>query len=226
MKRKLRGMPLEQVRPQVVGELLNRAKAERFEAYLAQVRDRYKVDVSLPRPQIPRIPVSVDDDPYKGPEDAPITIVQFAEFQCQFCGRAKETIDKLLENYPTQIRMVFRDFPLGFHDRAVPAAVAANCAGSQGKYFEMYDLLMTNQRALSDIDLRGHARTIGLDIDAWIACRANPEQTQEVMKDMADGAAVGVTGTPAFFVNGIMVSGAQPYSAFEEIILRELANQG
>lgn len=225
MKRRLNDAPLAAVRDKIEAELVNRARAERFEAYITQVRDRYKVEISLPSPDLPRIPVSADDDPFLGPVDAAVTIIQFAEFQCPFCGRAKEAIDQLLKNYPKDVRLVVRDFPLGFHDRAIPAAIAANCAGVQGKYFEMYDKMMSDQRSLSDIDLRAHADALGLDIAAWTACRADPAQEAEVRKDMEDGAKVGVTGTPAFFVNGIMISGAQPYSAFEQLVEQELANR-
>lgn len=225
MKRRLNNAPLATVRDKIEAELQNRARAERFEAYITQVRDKYKVNISLASPDLPRIPVSADDDPFLGPADAAVTIIQFAEFQCPFCGRAKEAIDQLLKNYPNDVRVVVRDFPLGFHDRAIPAAIAANCAGVQGKYFEMYDKMMADQRSLSDIDLRAHADALNLDIPAWINCRADPSQEAEVRKDMEDGAKVGVTGTPAFFVNGIMLSGAQPYSAFERLVEQELANR-
>jgi protein-disulfide isomerase len=223
MQRQLRGQPLEQVRPMVVQELTRRAQGERFSEYLAHVREKYDVKVTLSRPEIPRLPVSVDDDPSQGPEDAPITIVQFAEFQCPYCGRAKETVDQVMEAYPGKIRMVFRDYPLSFHDRAIPAAVAANCAGVQGKYWEMYDQLMANQQSLSDADLARYASNAGVDIATWTTCRADPAQAAEVQADFEDGAKLGVNGTPAFFVNGILLSGAQPFSAFKEIIDRELS---
>jgi protein-disulfide isomerase len=223
MKRRLRGQPLEQVRPMVVQELSRRAQGERFSEYLAHVREKYKVSLSLERPAIPRLPVSTDDDPAIGPEDAPITIVQFAEFQCPYCGRAKETVDQVLEAYPGLIRLVYRDYPLSFHDRAIPAAVAANCAGAQGKYFEMYDQLMANQQSLTDADLARYASNAGVELTEWMTCLSDPAQAEEVQADFEDGAKLGVNGTPAFFVNGIMLSGAQPFSAFKEIIDRELS---
>jgi len=132
-------------------------------------------------------------------------------------------MDKIRENYPDKVKIVFRDFPLGFHSDAVPAAVAANCAGEQDKYWEMHDLLMSNQRALDEATLVSHANSLSLDMDKWATCRKDPAQTAEVQKDQEDGAKVGVTGTPAFFVNGIMLSGALPYEQFETIIERELA---
>ena len=133
-----------------------------------------------------------------------------------------QQVDKVLETYGDDVRMVFRDFPLSFHDRAIPAAVAANCAGEQGKYWEMHDKMMSDQRSLSDSDLMAHATSLELDIAKWETCRSKPEQTAEVMKDFEDGQAVGVSGTPAFFINGIMISGAQPFEEFKRIIDGEL----
>ncbi len=100
MKRRLRGEPLEAVRPMVIQELTRRKQGERFSEYLSHVREKYKVAVTLARPELPRLPVSVDDDPSKGPEDAPVTIVQFAEFQCPYCGRAKESVDQVMKEDP------------------------------------------------------------------------------------------------------------------------------
>ena len=143
-----------------------------------------------------------------GPADAKVTIVQFAEYQCPYCGKAGESVDKVMETYGDDVRMVFRDFPLSFHPRAVPAAVAANCAGEQGQYWEMHNRLMSNQRALEDADLTAHAEALKLDLAKWNTCREDPAQAAEVMKDFEDGQEVGVSGTPTFFINGIMISGA------------------
>ena len=223
MARRMGGRPLEEVRPQIIQEITRRATAERFQIFLGEMRDAYNVQISLPRPEVPRIPISVDDDPSIGPEDAPITIIQFAEFQCPYCGRAKQVIDQVMKKYEGKVRMVYRDFPLSFHDRAIPAAVAANCAGEQGKYWEMYDKLMSNQRALSEDDLTGHATALELDMEKWNTCRKDPAQAKEVQKDFEDGTKAGVQGTPAFFINGIFLNGAVPLEQFTAIIDAELA---
>jgi protein-disulfide isomerase len=191
-------------------------------AYLDKLFVDYGVELKFQYPDVPRIAVSVDDDPFLGAEDAPVTIIQFAEFQCPYCGRAGESVDQVMKEYEGKIKMVFRDFPLSFHDRAVPAAVAANCGGEQGKYWEMHKQMMANQSALSESDLEGYATKSGLDISKWQECRKDPKQEAEVQKDFEDGSKVGVTGTPAFFINGIMFSGAIPFEQFKEIIDREL----
>jgi len=223
MARRMGGRSLEEVRPAIIGEIARRATAERFEVFMGEMRDTYKVTVQLPTPEMPRIPVSADDDPFIGPEDAPVTIIQFAEFQCPYCGRAKEVVDQVMEKYEGKIKMVYRDFPLSFHDRAIPAAVAANCAGEQGQYWPMFDALMSNQRALTDADLTGHATTLKLDLDKWNTCRKDPAQAAEVQKDFEDGSRAGVQGTPAFFINGIFLNGAVPLEQFTAIIDAELA---
>lgn len=222
MQRQMRGAAYDDVKDRIAGEVLRRKQGERFAVYIEGLRTKYGVKNTLPAPVLPRIPVSVDDDPSKGPAEAKVTIVQFAEFQCPYCGKAGEAVDKVLETYGDDVRMVFRDFPLSFHPRAIPAAVAANCAGEQGKYWEMHDALMSNQRALEEADLSGHATSLQLDLSKWNTCRQDPTQTAEVMKDFEDGQAVGVSGTPAFFINGIMISGAQPFEEFKRIIDAEL----
>jgi protein-disulfide isomerase len=222
MKRQMRGAPYEAVQDQVAAEITRRKQTELFGAYIEGLKASYNVKVDLPFPDLPRIPVSADDDPSIGPENAPVTIVQFAEYQCPYCGKAGESVDQVMEKYGDKVRMVYRDFPLSFHPRAIPAAIAANCAGEQDKYWEMHKLLMSNQRALEEGDLTAHATTLQLDMDKWNTCRKDPKQAEEVQKDFEDGQAAGVSGTPAFFINGVMLSGAQPFSEFERIIEREL----
>lgn len=223
LQRNLRGAAYEEVADRVRQDLVRRRQGERFGAYFEELKAKYKANTSLPVPNMPRIQVSVDDDPMKGSPDAKVTIIQFAEFQCPYCGKADEVVDQVLKKYDGKVRMVFRDFPLGFHDRAIPAAVAANCASEQGKYWEMHRAMMANQGALAEADLLAHATTLQLDLNKWNTCRQDPKQTAEVQKDMEDGSAAGVTGTPAFFINGILLSGALPLEEFEAVIDRELA---
>jgi protein-disulfide isomerase len=227
MKRRMAGQPDDKVRAQTIQVLQGRAEQERAEAFLTELKTKYASKTTLPFPDLPRVDVSKDDDPMRGAANAKVTVIQFAEFQCPYCGRAKETVEKVLKNYDGKVNMVFRDFPLGFHDRAIPAAVAANCAGAQGKYWEMWDAMMSNQRALSDTDLEGYATKAGVaSMDTWHQCLQDPAQAEEVKKDIHDGETAGVTGTPAFFINGLMISGAQPYEKFSSIIDRELAKAG
>ncbi|NPA30937.1 MAG: DsbA family protein [Chloroflexi bacterium] len=175
-----------------------------------------------------RVEVSADDDPSWGPEDAPITIIEFSDFQCPFCARfRKQTYDRLKEEYGDKIRFVYRDFPLvQIHPEAVPAALAANCAGEQGKYWEYHDLLFLGDRPLNRDTYIAYAEQLGLDVDEFSRCLDEERYLDEIQKDFDDGVAAGVRGTPTFFVNGIPLVGAQPFENFKAIIDQELERLG
>jgi len=222
-KSRLQGMDLASASPLIREQLLRQKQGERFQVYIEELKTKYNVKITLPYPDLPRQEVSADDDPFLGTDGAPIEIIQFAEFQCPYCGKVGDTMEKLLAEYPGKLKIVYRDFPLGFHDRAIPAAIAANCAGEQDKYWDMHGILMKNQTKLQDTDLAGFAKEVGVDMDKWSTCLKDPAQEAEVKKDMEDASAVGVTGTPAFFVNGVLLSGAVPFDQFKSIIDKELA---
>lgn len=185
----------------------------------------------LPREEPRRVEVSQDDDPAIGPSDAPVVIIEFSDYQCPFCRKfALETLDRILEEYSGKVRFVYRDFPLeSIHAYALKAAEAANCAGEQGRYFEYHDLLFERQE---DWSSRGtaafveYAEQLGLELESFKTCLSSGKYEEEVRKDLQDGLRAGVSGTPAFFINGIPLSGAQPFEAFKAIIDSELAEAG
>lgn len=222
LKRKLRGQTMEEARGVLETAVTQKKQGERYAVWIEELRASYKATIQLPFPNVPRIPVSADDDPFVGPADAPVTIVQFAEFQCPYCGKARESVDKVLANYDGKVKFVFRDYPLDFHQNAIPAAVAANCAGKQDKYWPVHDAFMKNQAALAEGDLLRVAREAKLDMEAWETCRKDPTVEAEIRADFEDGAKAGVTGTPAFFINGVFINGAQPYEKFKAIVDAEL----
>lgn len=222
LKRKLRGQTMEEARSVLESAVTQKKQGERYAVYIEELRKTYKASVQLQFPDVPRIDVSADDDPFVGPADAPITIIQFAEFQCPYCGKARESVDKVMANYDGKVKFVFRDFPLDFHQNAIPAAVAANCAGQQDKYWPVHDAFMKNQSALAEGDLLRVARDAGLDMEKWETCRKDPTIEAEIRKDAEAGAKAGVTGTPAFFINGVFLNGAQPYEKFQAIVDAEL----
>ena len=173
-----------------------------------------------------RYDVSVDDDPFLGPEDAPVTIIMFSDYQCVFCQKwYTQTLKPLLNNYPDQIRFVYRDFPLSsIHPAATSAAEAANCAGEQNKFWEFFDELFTSSETLGNQAIQNHATTIGLDMDTFNQCLSSHKYQSEVEADFTYAANLGVQSTPTFFVNGLAVVGAQPYSVFSTLIDQELGN--
>jgi predicted DsbA family dithiol-disulfide isomerase len=226
-KRRFRGRPLEQVKEAVEGQLTQAKQREAVDTLVEQLRNQASVDVALEAPELPRLEVATGGGPARGAENAPITIIEFADYECPYCTRGYTTMKSVMEKYDGKVKWYFRDFPLSFHRNAVSYSVAANCAGQQGKYWEMHDAILDNQKALTgEGGVEGLAKNLGLDEAAFGTCIADKDQSKKVMENMADGQAVGVTGTPAYFINGIMISGAQPLEAFEQIIDRELETAG
>lgn len=175
-----------------------------------------------------RIDASIDDDPIKGSKDATVTIIEFSEYQCPFCEKFfTQTLPLIEKNYINtgKARLVFRDFPLGFHQYAQKAAEAAECADEQGKFWEYHDTLFKNQGSLEITSLKNYAKDLALDETTFNDCLDSGKMTAEVQKDIEDGSKYGVTGTPTFFINGIKLVGAQPYSAFQQVIDKEISNK-
>ena len=172
-------------------------------------------------------PPSVDDDPSKGPEDAPVTIIEFTDFQCPFCKRGADTVDQIVDAYGDQVRVVFRDFPLAaLHPDAQQAHEAGECADEQGKFWEIHDKIFANQADVSVATLKGYAEDLGLDMDRFNTCLDNNAMKAEIDADMAAGREYGVSGTPAFFINGLMLAGAQPFDSFASVIDAQLEKAG
>ncbi len=181
------------------------------------------MSISLPYPDLPSIDVSRDDDAVRGDPNAPVTIIEFSDYQCPYCKRNKETMDKIHETYGDKVAFVFRDFPLSFHKNARKAAEAAECAGEQGKYWDFHDYLFEHQDKLDVDGLKDAAKTLGLNTQAFNQCLDSGAMAAEVAGDMKAGEALGIKGTPMAFVNGKMVNGARPFDSFKQIIDAELA---
>ncbi len=174
----------------------------------------------------PRYEVAIAaHDPSRGPADAPVTIVEFSEYQCPFCARVTPTLKALEQKYGKQVRFVFKDFPLQNHLQAPKAAEAAHCAGDQGKYWELHDRLFANQQLLQVPELKKHAAAVGLDQAAFDQCLDAGKHTDNVQADIELGTKMGVGSTPTLYINGRLVTGAQPQALFESIIDEELARK-
>lgn len=206
-----------------ISQFMNRGAAQGARNDLmAQLRKDAKVEIKL---EPPRATVEVGDNPSKGPKNAPVTIIEFTDYQCPFCGRVRPTVNQIMDKYKDQVRYVLRDYPLPFHGDSKKAHEAAHCAGDQGKYWEMNTLLFKNQNALQVSKLKDYAKEIGLNQGKFDKCLDSGKYTKKVDENQAYGGKVGVNGTPAFFINGIALSGAQPIGAFTEVIDSELANK-
>jgi protein-disulfide isomerase len=170
--------------------------------------------------------VEVGSAPARGPKNAPITVVLFSDFQCPFCGRVEPSIVELEKLYPGKVRVAWKNFPLSFHDKAKPAAEAALAAHEQGKFWQMHEILFKNQSALTAADLEKYAQEIGLNMPKFKAAIESHKFAAAIEADMKQGSELGVSGTPAAFVNGQLVSGAQPVDAFKKIVEAELKGGG
>jgi protein-disulfide isomerase len=213
------GSTVESMRPQIIGFLQQDQKRQVAMKLFGDLRAKAQVQVLLSEP---RVTVEAKG-PSKGATAAKVTIVEFSDFQCPFCSKAEPAMDEVMKNYSDKVKVVFRHFPLDFHEKAGKAAEASACAEEQGKFWEFHKHLFANQGALDVADLKTHAKTLGLDSAKFDACLDGGGKKAVVDADMAAGRAAGVNGTPAFFINGILISGAQPYEKFKEIIDAELA---
>lgn len=207
---------LEDIREQIERYLTGRRSAE----VPKRLRERAKVEVFL---AAPRYDV-VAEGPSKGPADAPVTIVEFSDFQCPYCQRVLTTVNEVLAKYPEEVRIVYRHLPLDrIHPNARGAAEAAACAEEQGQFWAYHDKLFQNNKALGKEDLLRYATDAGLDATRFQACFDERRFKDKVEADLQAARAVGISGTPAFVVNGILLSGAQPAEEFYKVIDQELA---
>ena len=174
------------------------------------------------------IAMSVDGRPFLGPEDAAVTVVEFTDYECPFCSRHfRQTLPDLLREYEGQVRYVVRNYPIDIlHPNAQKAAEAVECAYDQDKFWEYHDLVFDNQDSLDTISLKKYAADLALDTSEFELCLDSDVKSEVVLQDRLDGREYGVTGTPTFFINGVIMVGAQPLSRFKTLIDAALASSG
>jgi protein-disulfide isomerase len=177
-------------------------------------------------PSARRINVSAGNAPSLGPANAPVTIIEFGDYQCPYCKLWHEQVyDRLMANYPDQVRFIYRDFPLPMHPDALPAAEAAACALQQNAFWKFHDALFSQAGGLGRPAYDQYARDLGLDLSAFDSC-LDSHRTQSAINASAQYATgLGVDSTPTFFIDGIPVIGAQPYEVFQQIVDQELLSR-
>jgi protein-disulfide isomerase len=222
-QQRVQGAPLDQVRAPIRAYLIQERMDAARKAFVGVLKTKTKVTVNL---DPPRLAIANGNAPAKGPATAPIELVEFSDFQCPFCLRANPTVTQVLTTYGDRIHFVYRHYPLPGHTNARPAAEASACAADQNQFWAYHDLLFANPSSLTDADLKQHARSLKLDTAKFDACVDSHKFKALVDSDVKEGDEVGVNGTPAFFVNGRMLSGAQPYEVFKRLIDEELALKG
>jgi protein-disulfide isomerase len=212
--------PVDAVKQQIREHLERRRAPEAAREYVDSLRANAQVAVLLERP---RTQVEATG-PARGPADAPVTIVEFSDYQCPFCRRAEPTVQEVLKRYEGKVRFVFRHFPLDrIHPQARGASEAAACADQQGKFWEYHEQLFAENAQLDRPGLDALAEKTGLDTAAFKLCMDERKTQALVEKDVEAGSAAGVSGTPAFFINGIPLRGALPAADFQRVIDEELA---
>ncbi|TGM10317.1 DsbA family protein [Leptospira barantonii] len=221
----LRGKSFDQVKNEIENHLISQKKEEIRNNLFGQLRNEYNISVKVKElPPLKDNTILTGNNPSIGPEKAKVTIIEFSDFECPFCKRSQDVNVQLRAKYKDQIRWVFRDYPLSFHPNAMFAHIAANCAAPQGKYWDFFNVLFNNSGNLPKERVLDLARGAGLEMKSFSQCVNDSAVRKEVEADMAEGEKYGVTGTPAFFINGIMVEGAQPIEAFTKVIDQELKN--
>jgi protein-disulfide isomerase len=190
--------------------------------YFDGLKRKFKVDIKL---EPIRIAVAATG-PAVGPANAPVTIVEFSDFQCPFCQRIAPTLDQIVAKYGDKVRIVFRQFPLTIHQDAAKAAEASLCANEQGKFWELHNAMFKGQNALKVEELKASAASLGLDSDAFGKCLDSGRTAATVQNDLKEGSAAGVNGTPALFINGRSLTGAVPLDEITTIIDDELRRHG
>jgi protein-disulfide isomerase len=213
------------VLPQIRAYIENQRRTERHDAFLTELKGKSKVDVLLKAPVRYRASIDLNDVPTRGPASAPVTIVEFSDFHCPYCRSVQPTLNQLLAKYPTQVRLAYKHFPLDDrHPQARKVAEASWCAQRQNKFWEFHDTVYANPPEGNDATISGLATKAGLDLKTFAECMASGKPAAVVQAQIDEGGHYGVDGTPGFFVNGRLLSGAVPLSTFTQIVEEELSS--
>ncbi len=212
--------PLAEIKQDVEKAFLAAKRQQAREEYVDKLWQTSGVVVLIARP---KVELAVDPARLRSDPDAPVTIVEFADFQCPHCRTVEPVLTQVIEKYKGKVRLGFRDFPLrSIHPQAQAAAEASRCAAEQGKFWEYHEALFANQTRLNPDTYRELARSAGLDRERFDACLTSGKFTAQIESDVQSAIASGVSGTPAFYINGVALAGSQPAAAFERIIESEL----
>lgn len=215
--------PFDQIKARLIPALQNQAEQEQREKLLDSLRKAEPTKILI---KAPRVDVATAGHPVLGSANAPVQIVEFSDFQCPFCKRVEPTLKAVKDKYGDKVDIVYMDFPLPMHNHALDAAKAGRCAEEQGKFWPFHDAMFADQSKLAPADLKSIAKTLGLDTAKFDDCFDKAKYEAGVRADMNQGKQLGIDGTPAFFVNGRMLVGAQPPESFNQIIDEELSSKG
>jgi protein-disulfide isomerase len=218
---RLQGRQLDEVAPQIRQYLEDVERQQLVTALAAELGSEHEIEYFV---EPARAEFDLEGAPSFGPDDAPVTLIEFSDFECPFCSRFFPTLNRIKEEYGDRVRVVYLQFPLtNIHPNAFKAAEASLCAHEQGSFWEMHDLLFQEQKAIAVADLKEKAERLGLDADEFGSCLDSGRQADRIRRDLSQGQVAGINGTPALFVNGVNVpGGAVPYEVVAAAIDREL----
>ena len=215
---------LEEMSGEIRRYLSRQRYQKRYQAFVDRLKAASPVESFL---EPNRVEIQTLSSPSLGPVDAPVTLVEFSDFQCPYCARLAPVVKRIAGEYPGQVRVVFRQFPLrSIHPHAQKAAEASLCAFDQGRFWEMHDALFGDIKKLEPKDLTARARKLNLDLGAFNQCLESGKYAATVQQDLEDGMAAGVSGTPAVYINGRVLKGSKPYDSIKELVEAELQRAG
>lgn len=215
-------VPFEDAQEMIRTQLVSSARERAARAFSEELRQSAKIDYRASIPELPRYEIDVTEQPSLGNGEAKVTIVEFSDFECPYCGRAREVLAELRKSYGEKVRVVYRDFPLRQHPNARAAAEAAHCAMEQGKFWEYHDVLFDNSEKLGDEVFTRFAKELELDLERFAACRESDRPAAAIATDESAAQRLGVEGTPAIFINGVKLIGLLPVPLLKSIIDHEL----
>jgi len=211
--------PYDQVRGKILDHIRDLRRAKLRNAYIETLRLKATIAIQLAPPMAEVGPESAEVT--EGRADAPVQVVEFADYQCPYCQRVNPDLNKLIQDYGDKVSIVYKDFPLPMHPHAEKAAEAARCAGQQGKFWEYHNALFQDKK-LEKADLKQEATTLHLDSAKFDQCLDSAAEAANVKKDQDEGMKLGLSGTPSFFINGHFISGALDYSTLHQIVQQQL----
>jgi protein-disulfide isomerase len=214
--------PKAEVAGQIKTYLEQQGQQKSRQDFYTALQAKHKVEIKM---EPIRVEVAANG-PAQGPASAPVTIVEFSDFQCPFCSRLIPTLEQVKAKYGDKVRIVFRQYPLPFHNNAQKAAEASLCAADQGKFWQLHDAMFGNQNALAVEQLKAKATELGMNAEQFNSCLDSGKHADTIQADLKEGQAAGVSGTPAMFVNGRFISGAVPLEQITSVIDDELRRKG
>lgn len=226
---KERQIPKDQINPEIKARIVEyltvESKKVAVDNWIAAKTKKTPVEIYIQKPTLPTFEVAVGDAPFKGASDAKVTIVEFSDFQCPFCSKGAQVLSALEKKYGNKIKIAFKHYPLPFHAQARIAAEASMCANEQDSklFWKMHDAMFADQSKLDKDNLIATAKKAGVKEAEFKACLEAGKYKAKIDADVAQGATLGIKSTPTFFINGKLISGAQPLEVFTEVIDGDLA---